>query len=177
MITNASFRTKKLPDDITVAQVAEAAQAAAAAAAAANAASTGTGLNPQTTSSGPVGAHLGSITEEGVNAGDEPTVGSKQSFRLSELVKKKSKPKPAKSSGSNSNRAVVTNNGSIPPAQIEMSAVNLLITDNGSVVNSATTADWMTASNGDAEPASTNNKEEVNELRRRSNEFNGSTAV
>lgn len=91
MITNASFRTKKLPDDITVAQVAEAAAAAAAAAAATPASSSQYQTSPA--------IHLGAITEEN----DEPSSGGggKSSFRLSELVKKKSKPKPARNKANN----------------------------------------------------------------------------
>nr|SVE85374.1 EOG090X02H3 [Daphnia pulicaria] len=93
MITNASFRTKKLPDDldITVAQVAEAAAAAAAAAAATPASSSQYQTSPA--------IHLGAITEEN----DEPSSGGggKSSFRLSELVKKKNKPKPARNKANN----------------------------------------------------------------------------
>nr|SVE76266.1 EOG090X02H3 [Daphnia longispina] len=92
MITNASFRTKKLPDDITVAQVAEAAAAAAAAAAT---------VNPTSSSQYQTSPaiHLGAITEEN----DEPSSGGggKSSFRLSELVKKKSKPKPTRNKANN----------------------------------------------------------------------------
>nr|CAG4636839.1 EOG090X02H3 [Ceriodaphnia reticulata]SVE72816.1 EOG090X02H3 [Ceriodaphnia reticulata] len=146
MITNASFRTKKLPDDITVAQVAEAA-AAAAAAAAATTTSTSSSQNQSMT------AQLGSITEEN----DEPSGGGggKSSFRLSELVKKKSKPKPA--------RNKVNNNGGVIQ---EGSSHHPHLTDSNGGVNPNST-DW----NSDSE-----NKEEV-ELRRRSNEFNGSTQV
>ena len=140
MITNASFRTKKLPDDITVAQVAEAA-AAAAAAAVANASSS---QNQSLT------AQLGSITEEN----DEPSGGGgKSSFRLSELVKKKSKPKPARNKV---NGGVVQEGSSHHPH---------LTDNNGSVIPFST--EW----NSDSET-----KEEA-ELRRRSNEFNGSTQV
>nr|CAG4642361.1 EOG090X02H3 [Evadne anonyx] len=96
MITNASFRTKKLPDDITVAQVAEGDTAGGAQATASTGAAAGI---PQ----------LVAISEEH----DEPTVGVKvkeaTSFRLPEfssLVKKKSKqPKAVKTR---------SNNGSIP---------------------------------------------------------------
>ncbi len=146
MITNASFRTKKLPDDITVAQVAEAAAAAAAAAAA-----TTTSASPAQNQS--MTAQLGSITEEN----DEPSGGGggKSSFRLSELVKKKSKPKPA--------RNKVNNNGGVIQ---EGSSHHPHLTDNNGGVNPNST-DW----NSDSET-----KEEA-ELRRRSNEFNGSTQV
>lgn len=146
MITNASFRTKKLPDDITVAQVAEAAAAAAAAAAA-----TTTSASPSQNQS--MTAQLGSITEEN----DEPSGGGggKSSFRLSELVKKKSKPKPA--------RNKVNNNGGVIQ---EGSSHHPHLTDNNGGVNPNST-DW----NSDSET-----KEEA-ELRRRSNEFNGSTQV
>nr|SVE70302.1 EOG090X02H3 [Daphnia similis]SVE70926.1 EOG090X02H3 [Daphnia similis]SVE71557.1 EOG090X02H3 [Daphnia similis]SVE72190.1 EOG090X02H3 [Daphnia similis] len=98
MITNASFRTKKLPDDITIAQVAE---AAAAAAAAANTASSS--ALPLNQSSIPI--HLVSITEEN----DEPSGGGggKSSFRLSELVKKKSKAKPARNKPNNNGGVIL----------------------------------------------------------------------
>ncbi|XP_032792324.1 hyccin isoform X1 [Daphnia magna] len=114
MITNASFRTKKLPDDITIAQVAEAA-AAAAAAAAANTASSALPLNP---SSIPV--HLVSITEEN----DEPSGGGggKSSFRLSELVKKKSKPKPARNKPNN-NGVVILDGSSHHPHLTESNGI------------------------------------------------------
>nr|SVE86632.1 EOG090X02H3 [Daphnia similis]SVE87259.1 EOG090X02H3 [Daphnia similis] len=114
MITNASFRTKKLPDDITIAQVAEAA-AAAAAAAAANTASSALPLNQ---SSMPV--HLVSITEEN----DEPSGGGggKSSFRLSELVKKKSKPKPARNKPNN-NGGVILDGSSHHPHLTESNGV------------------------------------------------------
>jgi len=82
MITNASFRTKKLPDDITVAQVTEGDPAGT------------TGAAAVSTASAPV-PQLGAITEEH----DEPIVGvvkvkEATTFRLPEfssLVKKKSK--------------------------------------------------------------------------------------
>lgn len=143
MITNASFRTKKLPDDITIAQVAEAAAAAAAAAAATT--STSSALS-QNQSSIPV--HLVSITEEN----DEPSGGGggKTSFRLSELVKKKSKPKPARNKPNN-NGGVILEGSSHHPH---------LADSNGVFSNSSDR-------NSDCE-----SKEEA-ELRRRSSEFNG----
>ena len=136
MITNASFRTKKLPDDITVAQVAEAAAAAAAAAAATSASSSQYQTSPA--------IHLGAITEEN----DEPNSGGgvKSSFRLSELVKKKSKPKPAR------NKA--NNNGGV-------------IQDGHHVAESNGVITSTTDRNSDSEA-----KDEA-ELRRRSSEFNG----
>lgn len=147
MITNASFRTKKLPDDITVAQVAEAA-AAAAAAAAATPISTGPSQNSPST----MAAQLGSITEEN----DEPSAGGgKSSFRLSELVKKKSKPKPT--------RNKVNNNGGV--SQDGQSSHPHSAENNGGMLPNST--DWINDSS---------EKEEM-ELRRRSNEFNGSTQV
>nr|CAG4641523.1 EOG090X02H3 [Eurycercus lamellatus] len=139
MITNASFRTKKLPDDITVAQVAEAEAAAVAAAA-----------STVSLHHTPIPTTLGSITEEN----DEP-IGLKQSFRLSELVKKKSKPKTVKSKA---------NNGSIPPSEAGMNMQSHSADNNGTILN-------LTDRNSDGE-----SKEET-ELRRRSNEFNGSTPV
>nr|SVE74064.1 EOG090X02H3 [Daphnia barbata] len=140
MITNASFRTKKLPDDITIAQVAEAAAAAAAAA------TTATSASYQAQSSIPI--HLVSITEEN----DEPNVGAggKSSFRLSELVKKKSKPKPA--------RNKPNNNGGV--IQDGWSHHQHLTDSNGVISNPADR-------NSDSET-----KEDA-ELRRRSSEFNG----
>lgn len=147
MITNASFRTKKLPDDITVAQVAEAAAAAAAAAAATTSISTGTSQNSPST----LTVQLGSITEEN----DEPSgVGVKSSFRLSELVKKKSKPKPTRNKV---NGGVSQDGQGGHPHSAE---------NNGGVVSNST--DWISDS--------CESKEEV-EMRRRSNEFNGSTQV
>ena len=152
MITNASFRTKKLPDDITVAQVAEAeAAAAAAAAAAALTAPPSSGHHPSTPA-------LGSITEE-AGTPDEPSGGGGlKQFRLSELVKKKSKPKPAKSSGGGSNKTA-NNNGNVVVVQADSTADN-----NGSVLNNS--SDGESGSKDDME------------LRRRSAELsNGSTAV
>lgn len=145
MITNASFRTKKLPDDITVAQVAE---AAAAAASAATSASTVSSQSSPTV----LAAQLGAITEEN----DEPSgVGVKSSFRLSELVKKKSKPKPTKNKLSNNGG--VAQDGSVHhPHSNE---------NNGALIPNSTD-----------KVAETENKEE-SELRRRSNEFFGSTQV
>nr|SVE75634.1 EOG090X02H3 [Daphnia hispanica] len=139
MITNASFRTKKLPDDITIAQVAEAAAAAAAAAAATTAASA-------LSQNQPISVHLVSITEEN----DEPSGGGKSSFRLSELVKKKSKPKPA--------RNKPNNNGGVI---LEGSSHHLHLTDSNGVISNSSDR------NSDCE-----SKEEA-ELRRRSSEFNG----
>nr|SVE73435.1 EOG090X02H3 [Daphnia atkinsoni] len=142
MITNASFRTKKLPDDITIAQVAEAAAAAAAAAAA----TTPTSALSLNQSSIPV--HLVSITEEN----DEPSGGGggKTSFRLSELVKKKSKPKPARNKPNN-NGGVILEGSSHHPHSAD---------SNGVISN-------LSDRNSDCE-----SKEEA-ELRRRSSEFNG----
>nr|SVE76886.1 EOG090X02H3 [Daphnia lumholtzi]SVE77482.1 EOG090X02H3 [Daphnia lumholtzi]SVE78112.1 EOG090X02H3 [Daphnia lumholtzi]SVE78740.1 EOG090X02H3 [Daphnia lumholtzi] len=140
MITNASFRTKKLPDDITIAQVAE---AAAAAAAAANTASSALPLNQSA-----IPVHLVSITEEN----DEPSGGGggKSSFRLSELVKKKSKPKPARNKP-NSNGGVNLDGSSHHPHLAE---------SNGVISNPSDR-------NSDCET------KEDSELRRRSSEFNG----
>lgn len=147
MITNASFRTKKLPDDITVSQVAEASARHEAATSQAN-------MTNSVSSQNPSAAQLGSISEEN----DEPIVagGNKSSFRLSELVKKKSKPKPV--------RSKVNNNGGVP-SQESSGHHGHLSENNGSVMANST--DW----NSDGEM-----KEEA-ELRRRSNEFNASTQV
>lgn len=145
MITNASFRTKKLPDDITVAQVAEAAAAAAAAAAAVSASTL-----PSQSSPSQLAAQLGSITEEN----DEPTVGVKSSFRLSELVKKKSKPKPT--------RSKVNSNGGVAQEGSHTHSSD----NNGGVIPNST--DWI----GDSIEI-----KDDGEQRRRSSEFNGSTQV
>ena len=135
MITNASFRTKKLPDDITVGQL------------------TDSETNVAAPSPNPIpNVHLGSITEETTN--DEPTVN--KSFRLSELVKKKSKPKESKS------KLKANNNGGLPSETPHSHSTS---DNNGAVLNAVTAADW----NSDVE--------DETELRRRSNELNGSTPV
>ena len=101
MITNASFRTKKLPDDITVAQVTEGDTGIAGSAAA----SIAPAPLPQ----------LVAISEEH----DEPIVGVKvkeaTSFRLPEfssLVKKKSKQPKAVKTRSN-NGSILSNDGNV----------------------------------------------------------------
>ena len=130
----ASFRTKKLPDDITVGQL------------------TDSETNVAAPSPNPIpNVHLGSITEETTN--DEPSVG--KSFRLSELVKKKSKPK-------DKSKVKANNNGGLPS---ETPYTHSSSDNNGVVLNAVTAADW----NSDAE--------DETELRRRSNELNGSTPV
>lgn len=146
MITNASFRTKKLPDDITVAQVAEAAAAAASAAS----------VNSSQSSPSVLTAQLGAITEEN----DEPSggIGVKSSFRLSELVKKKSKPKSTKNKASSNNGGVAVQDGG--------SSHHPHSNDNNGVLI-ANPADWI---------IDTESKEEA-EVRRRSNELYGSTQV
>nr|CAG4647730.1 EOG090X02H3 [Moina brachiata]SVE92893.1 EOG090X02H3 [Moina brachiata] len=138
MITNASFRTKKLPDDITVAQVAEAAMAAA---------TTGSPGAISTQNSASAAAQLSSITEENDDAFGAGI--AKSSFRLSELVKKKSKAKEKPSRSKINNNGVPTQDGAH---------------ENGSVV--VNQADWQ--SDGET-------YEDI-ELRGR-NEFNGSTQV
>lgn len=120
MITNASFRTKKLPDDITVSQVAEAEAAAAAASA--------TPHHHQSSNS----PALGSITEEAGTPDGEPTglgAGLKQ-FRLSELVKKKNKTKPSKSSSSSIKSSA--NNGSASMVVTESETNGSILTNNSS---------------------------------------------
>lgn len=140
MITNASFRTKKLPDDITVAQVAEAAMAAA---------STGSPGAISAQNSASAAAQLSSITEEYDDAFGAGV--GKSSFRLSELVKKKSKAKEKPSRSKINTNGVPTQDGAHAP-------------ENGSLV--VNQADWQ--SDGET-------YEDI-ELRGR-NEFNGSTQV
>ena len=138
MITNASFRTRKLPDDITVGQLTNSSE---------------TPVAPHTHSVAAPAVHLGSITEEN----DEPSIG--KSFRLSELVKKKNKPK-------DKSKLKVNNNGGIPSDVTGSNPHTYSSSENnGVVLNAVTPADW----NSDAE--------DEMELRRRSNELNGSTPV
>ena len=140
MITNASFRTKKLPDDITVAQVVDTSLAPASSG---PSSSTASSHNPAVPST-----QLSSITEE-----NDDSFGAgigKSSFRLSELVKKKSKPKASKSK--------ITNNGT--PAQDGSHP-----SDNGAATLNH--SDWQSDGEG---------HEDV-EMRGRNNEFNGPTQV
>nr|CAG4640691.1 EOG090X02H3 [Eulimnadia texana] len=133
MITNASFRTRKLPDDITVAQDP---------AAAGNAHTQQQQQQPQQqhVSHGPAPV-LGSITEES----DEPSNASK--FRipeLSNLVKKRDKMKNPDSLGKAKTKVTKSSsgkssNGEVPGSREEASAVQSSSNDrsNGEAVDNA----------------------------------------
>lgn len=139
MITNASFRTKKLPDDITVAHVADTTLASASSGLSSSTAPSQSAAVPTT--------QLSSITEEN---DDSFAAGiGKSSFRLSELVKKKSKPKSTRSKVNNGTSAQDGSHSS----------------DNGAATLNQ--SDWQSDGEG---------HEDV-ELRGRNNEFNGPTQV
>jgi hypothetical protein len=164
MITNASFRTKKLPDDITVASTTDSELATTSTSSLTLPLNAGATVAQPSTPGPPTAREaLGSISEEN----DEPTSKSFRLPELSQLVKKKDKSKQLSETTSKSKvgkqaKSSKSTNG-INDYNGGNSNGNSSLTDNGTTITLSSPAEWM---NSDSDA-----KEEL-DLRRKSAEFN-----
>ena len=166
MITNASFRTKKLPDDITVASTTDSELATTSTSSLTLPLNAGATV-AQPSTPGPPAAReaLGSISEEN----DEPTSKSFRLPELSQLVKKKDKSKQLSESTSKSKVGKQAKSNKSTNGINDYNGGNSngngnsSLTDNGTTITLSSPAEWM---NSDSDA-----KEEM-DLRRKSAEFN-----